>query len=116
MGARSRGCEKAHAATSRSPIEKTKFGRSFESWPVLCSAPAPSLAWRNSSSDSMSCRASPISSSPSRSEDHPSVSSSELTVVPAYYLLRDDPEYHALRRAGQRSWLNHEAHRLLGGE
>jgi 2-methylcitrate dehydratase PrpD len=33
-------------------------GRSIE-W---CSTPAPSLAWRNSLSDSMSCRASPISS------------------------------------------------------
>src|SRR5439155_797439 len=52
----------AQAATSRSPIEKAKFGRSFEGWRVWGSA-APSLAWRNSSSDSMSCRASPISSS-----------------------------------------------------
>src|SRR5947209_16300077 len=57
MGVRSHGCDKAHAATSRSPIEKTKFGRSFEGWRVWCSAAAPSLAWRNSSSDSMSCRA-----------------------------------------------------------
>ena len=60
---RSRGCEKAHAATSRIPIEKRKSGRSFESWRAWCSALAPSLAWRSSSTGSMSCHASPISSS-----------------------------------------------------
>src|SRR5215468_1915327 len=68
MVGRSPGCVNAHAATSRSPIEKTKFGRSSESWQGWCSAPAPSLAWRNSSRDSTSCRVSPSSSPRSRTE------------------------------------------------
>src|SRR2546428_9050735 len=68
MGVRSRGSKKAHAATSRIRIEKTKCGRSFASWRVWCSAPAASLAWRSSSIDSMSWSTSPISSPRSRSE------------------------------------------------
>ena len=49
-------------------MEKTKFGRSFESWRVWCSVLHPSLAWRSSSTDSMSFLASPISSSRWRSK------------------------------------------------
>src|SRR5690242_21202245 len=62
MGGSSRGCEKARAAIFRSPIERTSFGRSFESWRVLCSAPPLSVAWKSSSSGSTSSSTSPISS------------------------------------------------------
>src|SRR5205814_4678669 len=40
------------------------------------------------------------------------VSSTELAVVPAHHLLRDDLEHHALRRAGQRARLDRRRIRL----